>query len=323
MAKVFTLFLLCTSFAIAQTPEAAVLGAACEIEKPDDVVQIRAWHAKVSEALRLERAGDVGQAAEVAKQVVRGRCTNEHWWLKLAELQTLSGQEANAVATLGALYGRRSNAVDWRLRDPSSPLHRLPPTRAYQQSDLAASLAKDRNELAQRREEARSLLNTLPREARPTYWIAKDACPGECCAYGSWSALQEVILYDSPEGFSEVARIPQGQRVQALTGEVRLRPIPVRVRYGALEQITLPEGSLVFLLDYLGEGHGRISSEGKLFEEDILAVHEHCAFPSRDCWGEVLDPRDDGKQRDGDWWVKIQTADGLIGWTREAGKFSM
>ena len=316
------LILLLAAFAaMAQTPEEAALGGACEVDDQADVARIQTWHAHVSELSRAERAGDLDRAIREAQEIVRRKCDNEHWWLKLAETQARADRPNDAVATLSAFYGRRSNAVDRRLRDPESPLHALAQSDAYRRSALAAALAKDRAALEVRRDEALSRLAGGP-PAMQAWYVASGACPFECCRYGEWTVVEDVRLWSSPLGFSLAGSAAAGERVEALTGVVRLRPIPVLVRHGSPHGFTAEAGAIVYLLDYLGEGHGRVWVGGRLVEAEVSSVFEHCAFPSEECWGEVIRPEDDGRQRDGQWWVRIKTAAGVTGWTSEVEKLS-
>ena len=314
------LFVLLTVVAaMAQTPETGVLGGPCLREDPNSIAAIHSWHASVNAFSAAERRGELHEAVERAKDVVRGRCSNEHWWLKLAETLVRADRPAEAVAALKAFYDRRSNAVDRRLRDPESPLHSLLEIDVYRNSSLAESLARDRRALEQRRAKGRELLAA---EERPMlHWIAKGACPFECCHYGTWSVREDVDLYDSPGGFSVVAKVKSGRTVQALTGEVRLRPLPAIVRYTRPYGLELEQGTLIYILDYMGEGHGRVLANGKVGESHILSVQEHCPFPDGSCWAEFIDPDDAGRQREFTWWVQIRISDGSVGWTQEVGSF--
>lgn len=311
------LLALCATSA-AQTPEAAALGGSCLSEGDPGFAGLQ-WHALVRRHAELLRRGDRDSAVELAKRIVRSRCSNEYWWLKLAEELFEIGREEQSVAALEALYNRRSNAVDRRLHTPDSPLNRLLESAVYWGSALAPKLAEDRRALKRRRNEARARLAVESRP--PENYVAKPACPFECCHFGSWSVREDTTLYDRPEGARAVGRALQGERVEALTGEVHLRPLPVRVRYSSPYGFTAEEGSIVFLLDYLGEGHGRAWVKGKVVETDIVSVYGHCAFPGPGCWGEFVDPEDAGRRRYGVWWVQIQTGDGLVGWTKEAENF--
>ena len=111
------------------------------------------------------------------------------------------------------------------------------------------------------------------------------------------------------------------QRVLGLTGEVHLRPLPVMVRFSSPEGLHAEERSIVYLLDNLGEGHGRVWIAGKIVESEIVSVMEICAFPGPGCWGEFVNPDDAGQQGKGIWWVKVETPSGTVGWTNQAGHF--
>jgi hypothetical protein len=73
-----------SALALAQSPEATVLGGPCIAEDSADIVQ-QAWHQLVSRHTALSSRDNREAAVTLAKQIVRSRCSNEHWWLKLAE----------------------------------------------------------------------------------------------------------------------------------------------------------------------------------------------------------------------------------------------
>jgi len=315
----FCVFLLCLP-AASQSPEAAVLGGPCLDEGDPGFAGLHVWHGLVSRHEAL-RAGDRETAVELARQIVRSRCSNEHWWLRLAEDLVEANRLQESVAALDAFYARQSNAVDRRLRTPDSPLHGLLESDVFQRSPLAEKLAADRRALEQRRNEARAKLAAGPRP--PANYVARPACPGEYCQFGPWTTLLDTALYDKPGGAQVVAQASKGERVEGLTGEVHLRPLPVRVRFESPYGFTAETGSIVFLLDYLSESHGRVWLDGKIVESEVMAVYEHCAFPGPDCWGEFVHPDDAGRQMMGGvWWVQIKTRDGKLGWTRESSHFS-
>lgn len=305
--------------AAAQTPESAVLGGPCLPESETDIAGMHAWHGLVSRHAVALRQGDTEAAVDLARQIVRRKCSNEHWRLKLAEELVETNRLEESVAALEAFYARESNAVDRRLRTPDSPLHRLSQSDVYQRSALAEKLAADRRALDQRRNEARVKLAAGPRP--PQHYIAKPACPGEYCSFGQWTTREQTALYDKPAGTAVVAQLMPGEPVGAVTGEVHLKPAPVLVRFPP-PHTTIEPGSIVFLLDYLGEGHGRIWVQGKVEESEVVGAFEHCAFPGNGCWGEFVDPGDAGRQQDGQWWVQIRAPNGELGWTRQSTHFT-
>ncbi len=303
----------------ARSPETEVLGGPCLEEGETGASGSQEWHGLVSRHADAVRRGARDEAIALAKRIVRSRCSNEFWWLKLAESLVELNRLEESVAVLEALYSRGSNAVDRRLRTPESPLNRLLESNVYRRSALAAKLAADRRALEQRRKEARLRMGAALRP--PDDYVAWKACPFECCRFGTWSVLADTALYDRPGGTRVVGRAIKGERVEALTGEVHLRPLPVRVRYGPPGGFPAAEGSIVFLLNYLGEGYGRVWVNGGIVDAEILSVQEHCAFPKAACWGEFVNPADAGRERAGVWWVQVKTADGAAGWTKEVERF--
>jgi hypothetical protein len=297
----------------------AALGGPCVVPSPGQVnFEFHRFNSQTADA---ERAQDWARAAELAKLVVRNACSNEHWWLKLAELQMRAGSPADAVATLSAFDARNGNAVERRLLDAGSPLHALLEQEVYQTSELAQKLAEARKSVDVRRAAAVARLATVSRPEEN--YVAQGACPFECCMYGEWTATEATTLYREPGSDEAVATI-QPVKVDALGGEMRLRPTPVLVRNavsGYDEEVAEPE-SIVFLLDYQGEGHGNVWIDREVKTLDWTGVQEHCAAPNRECWGEVLRPEDAGEWRNGVWWIKIRTKDGTTGWTSEADHFT-
>ena len=296
----------------------AALGGPCVVLAPGQVNF--EFHEFISQTADAERAQDWAAAVDLAKLVVRNACSSEHWWFKLAEFQMKTGGAADAVATLAALDARNGNAVDRRLRDAESPLHALLEQEVYRSSELAAKIAEQRKLLDARRAAAAKKLATISRP--PANYVAQGACPFECCMYGEWTATEATKLYREPGSNEIAATIPSG-KVDALGGEMRLRPTPVLVRNAVAdydEEVGEP-GSIVFLLDYQGEGHGNVWVDGEVKTASWTGVQEHCAAPDQECWGEVLEPEDAGEWLTGVWWIEIKAQDGTTGWTSEADHF--
>lgn len=300
-------------------PPITVLDGPCLANLPAEADFRKAAELR-SKASRAERAQDWADAVLLTKDVVRSDCSNEHWWFKLAEFQLKTGSPADAVATLAAFDELNGNAVERRLHDPSSPLHALLADEAYQSSALAAKIAEERKGLKTRRAAAVKKLATAKRP--PENYVAKGACPFECCMYGEWRATKATKLYREP-GSNEVVATVQPGKADALGGEMHLRPTPVLVRNAVAdydEDVAEP-GSIVFLLDYQGESHGNVWIDGEVNSLGWTGVQEHCATPNRECWGEVLRPEDAGDWRNGVWWIQIRAKDGTTGWTAEADHF--
>jgi hypothetical protein len=197
--------------------------------------------------------------------------------------------------------------------------HALVELREFQESALAKNLAADRQRFEERQEEFRKKLAALPADQKPARnYVAKNACPFECCTYRTWDVLADTVLYDQPNGQKVVARITKGEKVEGLTGEVHLNPAPVAVLATPPES-NVPPGSIVFVLDNLGEGFAHVWREGQILDLSVyLGVREQCTFPGTEegCWGEWLD-RPDAAQAwpVGVWWAQIKTPGGVTGWT--------
>ncbi len=155
----------------------------------------------------------------------------------------------------------------------------------------------------------------------PELYVAKNACPFECCTFRSWSVTADTVLYDKPNGTKVVGRAVKGTRATGLTGEVHLRPAPVIVRFPNPEGFRAKPGTIVYLLNYTGEGHGVVWHNGKLVDGEVMSVAEHCPNPEAECWGEFVNSEDAGSQRKHEWWVKVRTSKGVVGWTKQSDNF--
>jgi len=297
---------------LGQPTESSVLGGSCLSEAHPTVAEIQAWHSQVTAYAVAARKWDRASALELAKGIVRGRCSNIHWRFTLIDLLADESRFDEAVAVLG---GAPPNAVPARIAQPTSAFRKLLSSREFGRSKIAVRLRQDQLALDQRHAEARSRLATAPAPAKG--YIAKGACPFECCRFGNWSASRKTFLHDMPGGSTVVAEVLNGARVFAVTGEVHLMPVPVLVRFAAPYGFRAPVGSIVFLLNRTGEGHGQVWVNGKVSDSEHMHVQNSCGEPRADCWGEFLD-----RGGESQWWVQIRLANGKTGWTREAMNFS-
>ncbi len=255
----------------------------------------------------------------MGKRIVRGRCSNEHWRFKLISALSGATRFAEAVVLLDALYDRGSNAIAGRLAAPGDTLQPLLLSQEFKGSALAAKLAGDEKALLARRAAAENVLRSI--DAPAANYIAKGACPFECCRFGAWTATAPTELLDRPSG-TRIAQLVKGDRVEALTGEVHLQPIPVLVRLTNPPGLKASAGSIVFLLNYTGEGYGRVWVNGKISDAEQASVGEGCRAPGPTCWGEFIRAGDSQRSTQSEWWIQIRTKDAKVGWTKEGKNFS-
>ena len=278
----------------------------------------RAIHRKHDAAMKQR---DYETAVAMRKELIRYQCHNHFLWFYLAELYVELGQNGDAITVLDYLYEKRNNEVDRRLRTEGNALHPLARSQEFHRSALAGKLSQARALLDERKQQYRKKLEALPQGKKPARdYVAKDACPFECCTFRSWDVYADTILYDKPRGEKVVARVGKGEKVEGVTGQVYILPIAVAVRHPP-PYSNVPAGSIVFLLDGLGEGIRRVWFEGKVLELDVVGnIHDHCPFPGKRCWGEHIYPITEN-ERWGTWWVKVKTRDGAVGWTKDHKNF--
>jgi hypothetical protein len=154
------------------------------------------------------------------------------------------------------------------------------------------------------------------------------ACPFECCTYRGWTTTAPVDLLAKPSPHSPlVTHVEKNKPVLGLTGVV------ITTRYGVTRvlapmmmglvpnskndqpQIAAKSGTLVYTLHYDGEGYTRFWYNGRMYTDQIDASdHPRKEEPFSPSLRMLSRPKSD-------WWVKVKTRDGKIGWTKETGRF--
>lgn len=154
----------------------------------------------------------------------------------------------------------------------------------------------------------------------PALYIDKGACPFECCTYRSWKTEENTIAYERPDKRSKrVGVFKAGTKVVGLTGEVRTRPstFTIKKAHGKYKP-----GDILWVYTPLGEGFYKVWFKGRMYEEELEFVSGpfEQTFPrcedTPECWG-TLD-----KKLQVEWWVKVRSRDGWVGWTDQAENFS-
>lgn len=264
--------------------------------------------------------GDLGRVIELQREIARLQCHNHFQRYYLAELLVEAGDHAGAIAVLKELYDLEVNDMERRLFNPGNALHPVVDSPAFATSRLAARIAERRAIVEARKARARARLAAMaPSERPPERYVAKDACPFECCVYRRWSVLEDTTLVAAPGGGSLVARARAGTHVEGLTGEVHLVPVPVAVVHAEPAydpKAEVEPGEIIFLLDGLGEGMRHVWHRGVVRTMSTSGeVQQACPFPDDECWGELLVP--DEAREESVWWMQVRLPDGTEGWSRD------
>jgi hypothetical protein len=154
----------------------------------------------------------------------------------------------------------------------------------------------------------------------PAVYVDKGACPFECCTYREWKTEKTTAAYARPDKRSRrVGRFRAGTKVVALMGEVRT--VPGRFVIIKAHKSYRP-GDVLWVYTPLGEGHYKVWFKGKMYHEGLDYMngpfersHPECS-ETPECWGRLE------RELRAEWWVKIRSADGWVGWTDKAGNFS-
>jgi hypothetical protein len=273
---------------------------------------------------KAKAAGDWKAAVAPARVMAGEQCDNAYLWINLAIFYARAGQAREALELGAYVFGKFPNQVEGSLQgqegESFKELKALP---GFQESALGRQLAARYAEREDRSKKAREAVAAAPAAERPPeHYVAKDACPFECCAFREWSVEAPIELYKAPAGAKTGRKLMPGDQVVGLTGEVHLRPRPLLVGHpfegekelGSPETIPVPAGAVVYELDSLGEGFVRFWYKGRKFEKP-LAIH--CLVFDADCWSDYIDPA--GTPVKHDWWVKVKLADGSKAWALSEG----
>ncbi|HWE48623.1 MAG TPA: hypothetical protein VG273_02475 [Bryobacteraceae bacterium] len=262
-----------------------------------------------------EQSADWEKLVEIQKRNVRAACNSEYPWDQLLFALVKAHRTSDAVLALEDMDSRNIELNPSTLGATHPEIKGLLDTPAFKATPAGRKLAQLEKISDDRRMRFRRLLNAIPANRRPPVnYIAKGACPFECCRYGDWSVLEDTVLFAAPGSKQIAGRAKKGSRAAGLTGEVHLTPVPVAVLKGG----DLPKDSIAFVLDYAGEGFGNVYTNGKIASVPF-GTAKYCFTPSDSCWGEILFP--DTNQKKQVWWVRVKLANGTIGWTDKPDNF--
>lgn len=164
-----------------------------------------------------------------------------------------------------------------------------------------------------------NLAGQQPRGGR-TY-IDRGACEGEACGYGPWKPTVTTVLRAQPDSRSrEVGEVRPGPCVMALKGEVHVR-VPGRFVVMKPHDRYRP-GDVLAVYTYHGEDVYKVRHRGRWKEEEHLIYSQEPGSQARQkceadprCWGFF------NRKPDSEWWIKMRTPDGFVGWTNEPTNF--
>ena len=262
-----------------------------------------------------KKSGAWDKAIELEKLQVRGGCGIQYRWLELLKVLLEAHRETEAVQMVQEMDSRGFDLSILVAGEKDPFIETFMARPAFQESPVGKKIERLEAISNQRRARFRKVLQTIPASQRPPEnYVAKGACPFECCRYGDWTVLENTGLVAAPGSKRVVGTARKGARVIGVTGEVHLKPEPIAV----LMKGDLPKDTIAFVLDYEGEGYAHVYTQGKVVSVE-LAYADYCFQLSESCWGETLLP---AKERTKPvWWVKIRLASGIVGWTDQADHF--
>ncbi|HEX5234627.1 MAG TPA: hypothetical protein VFW25_04775 [Silvibacterium sp.] len=148
--------------------------------------------------------------------------------------------------------------------------------------------------------------------------IDENACPFEGCQFGKWRAREAVPIYSTWKSDRKVlSTVRQGEGVTALTGvDITFAPGEIEVT-APIASYGLKPGDVVFAYQNLGEGFFNAWFKGYWVEDfDGSGVkYLNGSGCSRNC---NAVERKTGRS---EWWVKVKTRNGLVGWTKDGEQF--
>ena len=145
--------------------------------------------------------------------------------------------------------------------------------------------------------------------------IIKNACPFEGCRYGEWKVTNRTTLYKEKNTKSKkISIVNTGETVNALTGDVHLKPVKLIV---TKNHTVHKKNETIWLLNYLGEGNYKAWKNNKFININLpfSPYQEMNCSQYSDCWASLED------KYSFIWWVKLKTQTGIIGWSNQAENF--
>jgi len=150
-------------------------------------------------------------------------------------------------------------------------------------------------------------------------YVVKDSCPFEGCVFRAWVVGRHVAVRTRMSRTAPIAfTVNRGDWVRAITGvSITYRPDVVRFTRDTQTPVPRRRGETLDVLLFTGEGFGTIWFNGRVIEDVDLSrlVNGACDGHPEACDGHI--------ERRGriEWWVQVESADGVLGWTNETEAF--
>lgn len=303
--------LLCTALGLLLL--AAAVNTLCGFELVGPCQDDIAWNGwdQIREA---KKHNDWDRLITLHEQEVRTGCNIASRWYELVDVLLQANRPQEALQALQEMDAHGIEVNPSEDADKFPRVRRFSTTSMFETSPLGQKLSILKGISDKRRLEFAAKLKHIPANERPPeHYIAKSACPFECCHFGNWTVLADTNLLARPGSQRIVGNVAKGGRVTALTGEVHLTPEPVVT----LIDKPFVKDSIVFILDYLGEGYANIYANGKVVEAEAF-YRKYCFQPFEGCWGETILPQPVPQAV---WWIQVRLANGVVGWTNQSDHF--
>ncbi len=290
----------------------AALSAPCDYEVGGPCQDDMTWNSW-DQIRQAQKSHDWVQLIALRKQEVRAGCGIAYRWYEFVDTLLQAGHPDEASRVLQEMDAHGFEVNPSLEAKDFARVESFLTTPLFKASPLGQKLRKlEAFSNERRREFARELRQLAANERPSEHYVAKHACPFECCRFGDWTVLATTNLVANPGSERFVGTALKGSRVTALTGEVHLTPEPV----GVLINGPFPKSSIVFVLDNLGEGYANVYTNGRIVQAEANYA-KYCFQPSEVCWGETILP----SVPKAIWWIKIRLSNGIVGWSSQSNHF--
>lgn len=147
--------------------------------------------------------------------------------------------------------------------------------------------------------------------------IDKNACPGEGCKLGEWTADEKIAVFDKANGKKEIFQLKPNEKFSAIYSENHVIPVKIEVvepsrLNSTYPSLNLKKGDSFLLFTNKGEGMMSACINGKKLSVDCTAIanmEDTCKAQ-----GKISARSISGHGPKATWWVKVQNSKGKEGW---------